>query len=78
MRILIGAIVWSWVFVVQLNAAPEELTWDDLLPKEKAAFDDPFAKLTEEQLEDLAMVARIRILIERKKIEPDGPSAAES
>ena len=76
-RFLIGAIVWSWVFVVQLNAAPEELTWDDLLPKEKAAFDDPFAKLTEEQLEDLAMVARIRILIERKKIEPDGPSAAE-
>ena len=76
-RFLIRAIVWSCLWAVQLNAAPEELSWDDLLPKEKADFDDPFLKLTDEQLQDVAMVARIRNLIEREKVKPDSPSAAE-
>lgn len=54
-----------------------ELTWSDLLPKETQEFDDPFEKLSEEQLLDLGMVARIRYLLETEKIRPDGPDAAE-
>ena len=34
-----------------------ELSWDDLVP-ETADFDDPFEKLTEEQLYDLGFVVR--------------------
>ena len=78
MRFLIGVIVWSCLCAVQLRAAPEELTWNDLLPKEKADFDDPFTKLSDEQLQDLSMVARIRLLLKSEKIKPDGADAAEA
>ena len=40
------------------------VTWDDLLQKKEAPFDDPFAKLSEDQLLDLGMVARISFLLE--------------
>ena len=59
------------------EAQVREITWDDLLPKETVAFDDPFEKLSEEQLLDLGMIARIRFLIEGEKVSPDGPDAKE-
>jgi hypothetical protein len=38
--------------------SPRQLNWEDLVPKTAAV--DPFAKLTREQLSDLALVASIR------------------
>ena len=55
----------------------ESLTWADLLPQKEKSFDDPFEKLTEEQLADLGMVARIRYLLESEKVTPDGADARE-
>ena len=37
-----------------------EITWDDLLPKKDVPFDDPFEKLTEDQLFELGLIARRR------------------
>ena len=54
------------------------IIWDDLLPKESKTFDDPFDELTEEQLLDLGMVARIRFLLGSEKISADGSDAAEA
>ncbi len=39
--------------------APKQLNWEDLVPK-AAGVEDPFAKLTRDQLTDLALVASIR------------------
>lgn len=58
-----------------LSAQVREIDWNDLLPKEETPFDDPFADLTEEQLLDLGMVARIRYLLKSEKISPDGADA---
>ena len=54
-----------------------QITWNHLLPKSSAPIDDPFAKLSEEQLLDLGMIARIRYLMEGDKIASDGPDAKE-
>ena len=59
----------------QTEARP--ITWDDLLPKEVEPFDDPFEKLSEDQLLDLGMVARIRYLLENEKISADGSDAKD-
>jgi len=66
-----------FAFAFALDAATKELTWADLLPKDEASFDDPFAELSQEQLLDLGMIARIRYLLEGEKIKPDGPDAEE-
>ncbi len=55
----------------------DSILWSDLLPKQQAEFEDPFADLSEEQLLDLGMVARIRFLKDTDKIKQDGPDAAE-
>jgi len=55
-----------------------EITWQHLIPKVPAGFDDPFAELSGEQLMQLAQVARIRRLLEENKIPADGPSAGEA
>jgi len=47
-----------------------EVTWDDLVPAE-LDFDDPFEKLTEDQLYNLAVVARYREQKESKAKSPD-------
>ena len=55
--------------------------WEELLPNQaqaKSNFVDPFAQLTPEQLEDLAILSRIRWLIASKKAEPNGISAQEA
>ena len=62
---------------ITVHAQVRDFTWDDLLPKEQESFDDPFAKLTEEQLLDLGMIARIRYLLESEKIGADGADAKE-
>jgi len=43
--------------------APRSVAWDDL--KATFEFDDPFEKLTEEQLMDLGVIARVQSLEER-------------
>jgi hypothetical protein len=45
---------------------PKELGWDDLIPKDLTSFEDPFEKLTAEQLQNLSIVARIETLEEHK------------
>ena len=55
--------------------------WQDLLPNQtqaKSNFVDPFAQLTPEQLEDLAILSRIRWLIASNKAAPNGASAQEA
>ena len=62
---------------VLVGAAPAEVTWADLLPKEEPGFHDPFAELSEKQLLDLALIARIRLLLERETADPAGAMARE-
>ena len=38
---------------------PQEITWDDLVPAE-AEFDDPFTRLSDDQIYELSLVAQIR------------------
>ena len=38
-----------------------EVTWADLLPKDPVAFDDPFEKLSADQLRDLAKIGRAHV-----------------
>jgi hypothetical protein len=47
-----------------------EITWDDLVP-ESAQFDDPFEKLYEDQLYNLALIARYREQQEARDKAPD-------
>lgn len=47
-----------------------EVTWDDLVPAE-LNFEDPFEKLTEDQLYNLALIARYREQKESKDKSPD-------
>lgn len=47
-----------------------EITWDDLVP-ESAQFDDPFEKLYEDQLYNLALIARYREQQEARDKSPD-------
>lgn len=58
LRILLGAILCVAVSTV-LAAQPRNVNWDDLVP-ESAVFDDPFEKLTPDQLYMLATVAQFR------------------
>ena len=58
-------------------AGSRTISWENLLSGEEVRFDDPFIKLTSEQLRDLKMVARIRRMIENHKCSPDGINAQE-
>jgi hypothetical protein len=51
-------------FAAQAKETPNELTWEDLVP-EMPNFDDPYAKLTPDQLSDLSSVAVMRGLVKR-------------
>lgn len=53
------------------------IAWNDLIPKMDEPFDDPFERLSEDQLYDLRMIARIRFLIENGKIVEGGTDLAE-
>lgn len=76
LTVTLGLMAGSLAGMIHAEGA-REITWEDLLPKEEAEFDDPFAKLSEEQLLDLGMVARIRLLIEREKVSAGGPDSKE-
>ena len=75
-------IVWLILVLVTVSLdlpgeESREITWEDLLPSKAEAFDDPFLSLSEDQLLDLGMIARIRFLLENEKISADGPDAKE-
>jgi ABC-type nickel/cobalt efflux system permease component RcnA len=60
-----------------LQASPQKISWDDLLPAAETAFDDPFVNLSSDQLSELGMIARIRRLLSEGKCSPDGTNAQE-
>lgn len=49
-----------------------QISWQDLIP-DMQAFDDPFEALTQDQLEDLSLVARVRQLLALNKIDESSP-----
>lgn len=55
----------SFPSLTQAKEGTNELTWDDLVP-EMPDFDDPYAKLTPDQLSDLSSVAVMRGLVARE------------
>lgn len=57
-------------FTIANAEGAQEVTWDDLVPAE-LHFDDPFEKLTEDQLYNLALVARYREQKAGKDKSPD-------
>jgi len=68
--------------VLMMTAAPafgdaRITSWKELRPGEDIVFDDPFARLSPDQLRDLGTIARIRWLIANDKSKPDGVSAGE-
>lgn len=54
-----------------------QILWQDLIP-ETQAFDDPFEALTQDQLEDLSFVARVRQLLALNKIDTSSTDAQEA
>ncbi len=77
MKYLVIISVLTCVLLAAAQGEVRSINWEDLLPKDAASFDDPFAKLSEAQLLDLGIIARIRFLIESEKISLDGPDAEE-
>jgi hypothetical protein len=63
---------------VQALAGARITSWDDLHPSGDIAFDDPFARLSPDQLWDLRSIVRIHWLIANRKSEPNGVSAKEA
>jgi len=53
------------------------ITWNDLLEQVPVEFDDPFAALSEEQLYQVSMIARYRMLRQQGKAESNTPSETE-
>lgn len=70
---------WILIFLCLLLALPlgasqlREIGWEDLEPK--IEFDDPFTKLSQQQLADLGFVARIRARDEKKEKVSDSTRA---
>ena len=61
-----------------LSDAAKTIQWSYLAPENGRPFNDPFARLTRDQLSDLSYVARIRRLIAEQKMAPDGDDDAEA
>ena len=57
---------------------PKTIRWSVLAPENGKPFNDPFAKLTQNQLADLSYVVRVQRLIAENKIKPDGVDAKEA
>lgn len=55
----------------------KQLSWDDLIPKNSAAFDDPFERLNSEQLQNLSFIARIETLEKHRPESVNEASKAE-
>ena len=58
--------------------APKTIRWSVLAPEKGKPFNDPFAKLTRNQLADLSYVVRVQRLIAENKIKADGVDAKEA
>ena len=63
--VLIIAVMMTLPVIFANAEETREVTWDDLVPQE-LDFDDPFEKLTEDQLYNLALIARYREQKENK------------
>ena len=64
MRLMTVCLLVALAVTVPANDV-RELGWEDLVPA-ATGFDDPFAALSDEQLIDLSVVARIKILLAEK------------
>ncbi|MDF1746690.1 MAG: DUF3299 domain-containing protein [Gimesia sp.] len=62
----------------ETGESPKTIQWSFLAPENGKPFNDPFAKLTQDQLSDLSYVVRIQRLIEDEKIKADGVDAKEA
>jgi hypothetical protein len=63
---------------VEADEAATSIQWSRLAPENGKPFNDPFSRLTQDQLAELSLVARVRRLISEEKIGPDGPDANEA
>ena len=61
-----------------LSDAAKTVPWSYLAPENGRPFNDPFAKLSRDQLSDLSYVARIWRLIAQQKMDADGDDAADA
>ncbi len=61
-----------------LSGAAHVIPWGRLAPENGRPFNDPFVRLSREQLAELSYVARIRRLIAQQKIDADGDDAADA
>lgn len=64
--------------VAKYHKDPKALPWNRLAPENGKPFNDPFSKLTSDQLADVSYVARIRRLLAEEKIEADGVDSQEA
>jgi len=62
----------------QADEAAKTIRWSVLAPENGKPFNDPFAKLTQDQLSDLSYVVRVQRLISEEKLEADGVDAKEA
>ena len=62
----------------EADETPKAIQWRVLAPDNGKPFNDPFAKLTQEQLVDLSFVVRVQQLIAENKISADGIDAKEA
>ncbi len=58
--------------------APLSVSWSRLAPENGRPFNDPFTKMSTNQLSNLSFVVRIQRLIAEEKIQPDGVDAKEA
>jgi len=57
---------------------PKTIGWSKLAPENGKPFNDPFSKLTCDQLADVSYVVRVRRLVAEEKIEANGDDAKEA
>lgn len=57
---------------------PKAIKWSHLAPENGKPFNDPFSKLTSDQLADVSYVVRVRRLVAEEKIEANGDDAKEA
>lgn len=57
---------------------PKTIGWSKLAPENGKPFNDPFSKLSSDQLANVSYVVRVRRLIAEEKIEADGADAIEA
>ena len=60
------------------DGAVTAISWSDLAPENGKPFNDPFAKLSNDQIADLGFVFRVRRLIADEKIATNGEDAKEA